>query len=258
MNKIIYAGKHALTSTVSRHMHSSWELIFCTGGSGELVFDGRTLPYSANDIAVIPPFVPHSNASCDGFTNIHVNLDEATLSFAEPVIIAADPNGFILNAFRAALYYYSSPSGGEMLLPLYGQLLAAFMTAYRPAGRHSQIVHEIRNNILLNYPDCGYDLNAYLHTLPFNAEYLKKLFKEETGLTPLQYLTDRRLESAASMLAMICGKGSISETARLCGFGDPLYFSRLFKKKYHTSPRDYHGEAQSDPVADSDSMKTML
>ena len=65
------------------------------------------------------------------------------------------------------------------------------------------------------------------------------MFKKETGLTPLQYLTDRRLENAASTLSTYLGKGNISETARLCGFGDPLYFSRLFKKKYGVSPRSY-------------------
>ena len=29
MNTILYVGKHAPTWTVSRHVHQSWELIFC-------------------------------------------------------------------------------------------------------------------------------------------------------------------------------------------------------------------------------------
>ena len=33
MNHIIYAGKHALTWTVSQHLHKGWELIYCTGGT---------------------------------------------------------------------------------------------------------------------------------------------------------------------------------------------------------------------------------
>ena len=258
MNKVIYVGKHSLTKSVSRHIHSSWELIFCTGGEGDLIFDDRILHYTVNEIAVIPPYLPHSNKSAEGFTNIHINLDEATLSSPDPMIVAADQNGFMLNAFTAALYHYSNPSGGDVLLPLYGQLLAAYLTAYQPSGPHSGIIHEIQNNILQNYPDCGYDLNAYLRTLPFNAEYVKKLFKKETGLTPHQYLTDRRLESAASMLSNLCDKGNISETARLCGFSDPLYFSRLFKKKYSVSPRSYQAEPRPEPAESSDSMKTIL
>ncbi len=58
MNSVIYAGKHALTWTVSRHVHRAWELIYCTGGSGEMVFEDRTLSYSVHDVAVIPPMIP--------------------------------------------------------------------------------------------------------------------------------------------------------------------------------------------------------
>lgn len=260
MNKIIYVGKHALTMTVSRHLHSSCELIFCTSGSGELIFDDRILRYSTNDIAIIPPFLPHSNVSATGFTNIHINLEEATLNQTEPFIIPADSNGFLFNAFAAAFYYYSSNSEGRsLLLPQYGQLIAASLTVRKPEHLHSEIVQKLENDILENYPDCNYDLNFFLSTFPFNAEYLKRLFKKEIGLTPLQYLTDKRLENAANNLAMSGGRGNISEIAYQCGFSDPLYFSRLFKRKYGVSPRNYTSKNITSPDASHlDSLKIML
>ena len=240
MNKIIYVGKHALTMTVSRHLHSSCELIFCTSGCGKMIFDDRTMRYSTNDIVFVPPFLPHANVSTAGFTNIHINLEESTLNQTEPFIIPADPNGFLFNAFAAAFYYYSSNSEGQsLLLPLYGQLIIASLTMRSQKHLHSEIVQKLENDILENYPDCSYDLNVFLSALPFSAGYLKKLFKKETGLTPLQYLTDKRLENAANYLAANGGKGNISEIAYQCGFSEPLYFSRLFKRKYGVSPRDY-------------------
>ena len=260
MNKIIYVGKHALTMTVSRHLHRSCELIFCTSGCGEMIFDDRILRYSTNDIVIVPPFLPHANVSAAGFTNIHINLEEATLNQTEPFIIPADPNGFLLGAFSAAFYYYSaSPEDRSLLLPLYGQLIAASLTMRTQKPLHSDIVQEIENDILENYPDCGYDLNLFLSALPFSAGYLKKVFKKETGLTPLQYLTEKRLENAASNLAMSGGKGNISEIAYQCGFSEPLYFSRLFKRKYGVSPRSYTSKNAAPPEIDhSDSLKIML
>lgn len=251
MNTVTYVGKHALTWNVSRHFHRDWELIFCTGGSGELVFADRTLSYSANDVAMIPPMLPHTNVSSPGFTNIHMNLADAAFTFTEPLTIRADSNGFLRDAFTAAFYYWSEAAGGRSLLPCYGQLIAAFLSQYQPARRNSETVQFIEDDILQHYPDSAYDLNAYLCSLPFNAEYLKKMFKRETGMTPLQYLTQKRLESAASALAAFCEKGNISETARMCGFSDPLYFSRLFKKKYGVSPRSYaaHTAAPADRMA---------
>ena len=102
MNNIRYVGKHARTWTVSRHFHREWELIYCTGGRGELVFSDRTLRYTVNDVAIIPPMLPHCNTSEEGFTNIHINLSGAALSYAEPTVIRADTNGFLLVAFTAA------------------------------------------------------------------------------------------------------------------------------------------------------------
>lgn len=259
MNQIIYVGRHALTLTVSPHNHSSWELIYCTSGGGELIFADRTLRYGMGDIAVIPPFLPHSNRSADGFTNIYLNLADSTLTGTEPRIIPADQNGFLLGAFTAAFYYYSGAlEGRTLVLPIYGQLIAALLSTRRPEQERSEVVRKIEDSILQNYPDCAYDLNACLHSLPFNSEYVKKLFKKETGLTPLQYLTDKRLESAANILAINRGRRSISETAHLCGFNEPLYFSRLFKKKFGVSPRDYVPEDPAFQDNGPDSMKIML
>lgn len=259
MNHIIYVGKHALTMAVSRHLHDSWELIFCTSGNGRMNFEGRILDYSAEDILIIPPLLPHSNMSEEGFTNIHINLIDTTLTHTEPLVVHADPNGFLRDAFTAAFHYFSEGAAGyHTLLPIYGQLIVAFLTLSQPNYQHSEIIQKIENHILQNYPDSAYDLNAYLESLPFNSEYLKKLFKKATGLTPHQYLTDKRLENAACTLATYCGKGNISETARLCGFSDPLYFSRMFKKKYGVSPRNYVSDEIPPAATDSDSMKIMV
>lgn len=258
MNTILYVGKHALTTSVSRHIHNSWELIYCTGGEGTLYFDDRTMPYRENDVVMIPPYLPHSNKSEIGFTNIHINLDDTAFTFTEPLLTQADSNGFLLDAFRAAFYYYSAGTdSSSLLLQSYGLLIATFLACSQPA--HSEAVLAVINDIVHNYMDSNYDLNAYLHSLPFSTDYLKKLFKRETGVTPLQYLINRRLEDAASNLAVQCGTADISETARLCGFKDPLYFSRLFKRKYGVSPSHYRATLPPlEPVTDSDSMKIML
>ena len=259
MNDIIYVGRHALTLRVSDHAHESWELIYCTSGSGEIRFDDRTLSYGKDSVVIIPPMVSHSNWSDSGFTNIHVNIVDSTLNFKEPVILSCSSNDFLRQAFEAAFYYYSNNGiGRTTLLPVYGQLIAA--TAHMLASdiAHSEVVQQIINDILKNYPDADYDLNAYLQSLPFSFEYLKKMFKNEVGMTPRQYLTDKRLENAANNLALSGCGSSISQIARQSGFQEPLYFSRLFKKKYGVSPKNYTPDKLVPPTTDSDSTKIIL
>ena len=203
MNDIIYVGRHALTLRVSDHAHESWELIYCTSGRGEICFEDRTFTYCKDSVVIIPPMVSHSNWSDSGFTNIHVNIVDSTLNFKEPVILSCTSNDFLRQAFEAAFYYYSNNGiGRTTLLPVYGQLIAVTTLMLASDIAHSEVVQQIINDILKNYPDADYDLNAYLQSLPFSFEYLKKMFKNEVGMTPRQYLTDKRLENAANNLAL--------------------------------------------------------
>ena len=262
MNDIVYAGKHAVTFRVPRHEHDTWELIYCTGQEGELRFDDFSLPYVKGTVAVIPPYTPHSNVSQAGFTNIHVNLADATLNFRRPVVIRDDGNRSILSVFTGIFFqYYENAEQRETLLAAYGNLLAAFLLTYRETSSLSQVVQQIESHIIRHYADPGYALDDYLKSLPYNYDYLRKLFQKEMGMTPHKFLTDRRLQTAAAMLRSQYNDGNVTEVARLCGFREPLYFSRLFKQKYGLSPSFFYAarrEAEPRQVSDPDSMKIML
>ena len=72
---INYIGKNVKTYDVKQHKHSYWELIYCTGGSGKIVFENaKSLSYNQNEIVVIPPNTLHSNTSQTGFKNIHMTV----------------------------------------------------------------------------------------------------------------------------------------------------------------------------------------
>ena len=245
MNEFIYAGKHLLTFSVAQHEHDTWEFIYCTSGEGVLDFADTSLPYREGDIALIPPHVPHSNRSLGGFTNIHVNVGNPTFSFQAPTLVRDDSNGFIRNAFQAAFFLYSeSHQQQTSLLNAYGNVIVCHLAAHSSEQKLSTVTREIRSNIINNYPDCNYELDAYLHSLPFNYDYLRKLFKKEMGVTPHKFLMDIRLQTAAETLESDYGDASsISEVARMCGFREPLYFSRVFKTRFGVSPTAYqrHG-----------------
>ena len=263
MDQIIYAGKHLLTYSVARHFHTSWELIYCTQGNGELDFDdGLSFPYREGDIAVIPPYVPHINSSEEGFTNIHVNILDPGLMVKKPTLLHDDGKGLIRNAFFGAFWQFSAERGRQTpLLAAYGHLIICHLNALMETPAYHKVVEEICCAIISSYPDCDFALEAYLRGLPFSYDYLRKLFKKEIGVTPHRYLNDLRLQVAAQYLAGNHAGGlNVAEISRLCGFREPLYFSRMFKKKYGMSPSAYSGAAfgKETEVPDSDSMKIML
>ena len=70
--------------------------------------------------------------------------------------------------------------------------------------------------------------------------YLSRLFKEEKGITFINFLTDRRLEKSRELLNDT--SLSIKEITAAIGYNDQNYFSRLFKSKYGLSPTEYRSE----------------
>ena len=244
MNQIIYVGKHLITYSVTRHAHTSWELIYCTGGSGVIKTDLHTLPYETGDVIIMPPNVPHINHSQEGFTNIHINMIDPAFSLSQPTVIRSDSEGLLLNAFSAAFFHFSKPEHSIPFLSAYGDLICYYIASLQDGQEHS----------------CDFELDSYLRSLPFSYDYLRRVFKSETGLTPHQFLTSKRLEIAASCLSSELTGRSVSEIAHLCGYREPLYFSRVFKKVYGVSPSGYqeHVSCMPQEHLDSDSMKIML
>jgi two-component system response regulator YesN len=64
--------------------------------------------------------------------------------------------------------------------------------------------------------------------------YFCQIFKEATGKSAMQYLHEIRVEKAEEMLRSTTA--TVSEIADCCGFTDPNYFSRIFKKIKGVTP----------------------
>jgi AraC-like DNA-binding protein len=67
--------------------------------------------------------------------------------------------------------------------------------------------------------------------------YLIKVFKQEFGMPPLQYINKKKMERA--QLLLITEDWTVKEVAWRLGFDDHSYFIRLFKKLIGTTPMDY-------------------
>ncbi len=242
MNTILFVGEHPRTYNVHWHAHECWELVYCTGGQGMFTFrNGASIRYGEGDVIAIPPHEVHANTSDNGFTNIHVHMADSTFSYKSAFVISDDGDGRIKMAFNQARYYYLADiKRKELVLAAIGELIAAYMVVYRSNDDYSDPVEYIRTEILKHYASPEFALDAVMKDLPFHYDYLRKLFKKEVGVTPLEYMTGMRMKKAEALLnTMRSDEYSMSEIAGMCGFEDPLYFSRVFKKNFACSPSNY-------------------
>ncbi|NIK77836.1 AraC-like DNA-binding protein [Paenibacillus castaneae] len=70
----------------------------------------------------------------------------------------------------------------------------------------------------------------------FHPNYFIRMFKNTTGLSPIQYVNRKRMDKARQLLSFTAH--SISEIAETLGM-DAAYFSRLFKESTALTPSEY-------------------
>lgn len=70
-----------------------------------------------------------------------------------------------------------------------------------------------------------------------NKYYLIRLFKQQTGLSPIDYLIHVRLAEAEKLLAHT--DVTISKISDMVGFHSPSHFSKTFKESNHSTPSTF-------------------
>ena len=79
-------------------------------------------------------------------------------------------------------------------------------------------------------------------TMHIASAYLTRKFKESFGIAPKAYLIEKRISFAKRLLVET--DATVQEVASSVGYSDPLYFSRIFKKREGVSPLEFRKRAR--------------
>ena len=134
----------------------------------------------------------------------------------------------------------SSISMSETCQPVL-ELAARCARQIRPAQPSSKAVRLAIQFMRENYaqPLSLEQVAAEVHLTP---EYFSRIFKEELGITFVNYLTDIRLSRSVQLLETTALR--VQNIAQSVGYANVSYFSTIFKKKYGMSPYEYRHRSQ--------------
>ena len=96
-------------------------------------------------------------------------------------------------------------------------------------------IQTARNFIHSNY-HMSIGANDIASAANLSVDHFGRLFKTDVGVTPIQYLTNVRMEAARELVLTDL---PISEIALMVGIEDPYYFSRVFRRANGISPLKY-------------------
>lgn len=96
----------------------------------------------------------------------------------------------------------------------------------------SAVLNYIENNI-----DRKIDIDVLANISGYSSSHFRKKFREIYGISPVEYINYLRIEKAKDLL-----KSRMylkHEIAKMCGFENVYYFSRVFKKIVGCPPKEY-------------------
>ena len=102
------------------------------------------------------------------------------------------------------------------------------------------MVQKAMDYIALNYSE-KISLKNIAEELYLSPNYLSELFKRHTDKNISEYITQFRLDKARRYLQQ--PEYKIADVSDLVGFGDPRYFSSMFKRQYGMTPNEYRNRS---------------
>ena len=199
--------------------------------------DGRVLKTAKNSLFYLPKGSSYWVETVQSGGCYAINFD-APLS-DEPFVVSLSNADSLRMHFKSAADAWKQKDDAR--LPL---AMCALYAAIAQAKRESQrkyVSGDQRSLILPAIATIGLHFNEKdlsVHELAqecgISEVYFRRLFFNFLGVSPKEYIIQKRIEYAKALLAD--GSFSVSEIASLCGYDEPCHFSREFARRVGVPP----------------------
>lgn len=255
--------------------HPFWEFVYIDSGTASITADGRKFDMSQGDAYFHKPDEFHTISTDDkfansviisfeclspamqSFENCRINLNREEKDVLAKIVSEASKcfsdrlgDVYLKKLTRAE----NQPFGGEQLIRIYIEQLLILLSRRlgnsdekTPAERKNteDLTERIRRELDLHVYD-SISLDELSAKMFFSKTYVKSVFKKNTGMTIMQYFTERKIEEAKKLISM--NKYTFTEIAYMLGYSSLYYFSRQFKKSTTMTLSEYSGSIKMDKV----------
>ena len=239
------------------HIHDCAELFFVTGGQGCLRMQDASVPVAAGDLIVVNAGVPHTEVSQTKDPMEYIVLGVAGLETLSGALGYTVMHGFpqqrqVSVCLDMLIAEASTPQSGhtaicqDLLHIILQLLLRNGEMGFLPVARAAKGSREC--SLVKRYIDDHFKENITLDQLAeiahLNKYYLSHAFQREYGVSPIRYMTGRRIEESRFLLAET--DHSLSHIAQVLGFSSLSYFSQCFRRVEGVSPKEYRQRQRSE------------
>lgn len=253
--RLLYAGVHGGTGWCTQAQAAeNVEIVFVGKGSGKTETGEDTYPFTTGDLILFNTGRTHREWLDDGKNNelFFFGVGNLHLYGQAPGTLLPDRDFCLVHAaqFSSALHAYArelvteseanQPLGeavAEHLLKIM-LLLCVRLAVYDGERTFGENVNYIEAKKYFDEHFLEIEtIDAVCKSLYVNKYYLSHLFSQNMGIPPVRYLINKRIDLACRYLETT--DDNVADIGKACGYADPCYFSRMFKKVKHVTPLRY-------------------
>jgi AraC family cel operon transcriptional repressor len=235
------------------HTHADFhEFMGVVSGSGEHLLTTGAVPLRAGDVVLVRPSDRHAvrGAAPDGLEFVNVafpsSIWQGFLDLTRtPTWTSRGPVSFHQPAavplFEHALDRFQNAPTAYDLLRFWTDLLD-LLAPGDPGGSGIPDWLAKACTSMRAEENLRGGVPRLLELAGVSAAHLSRSMRAAYGVTPTAFVTDLRLEHAASLLAAT--NATIATIAARCGFTSQSYFTRCFTTAHDLSPRDFRRRSQ--------------
>jgi AraC-like DNA-binding protein len=116
-------------------------------------------------------------------------------------------------------------------------ILIVLQRDYQLERTNNELIWNVKEYIQLNYSNPNLSINALGAYFSLSPSYLSSQFKSQEGISPLEYISNIRLQKSKELL--VSTDKVIEQIAMECGYLSSSVYIRSFKKAEGTTPGEY-------------------
>ena len=234
-----FIGRSPLLSVSNGHTHDSWEIILNAQGRGQTQIDGQLFTFEPGTVTCIPPGITHSKQAEDGFMDLFILFP--SLSLERRVSVFHDEDGQIEQLMTLIhSTFHRRGTNHHAIADHLAQALEQLVLSRLQTTPIDPRVARLADLAVEHFTDPDFSMAQAMQESGYCPDHLRRLFRQQFGQSPLEYLTGLRIRFAKRLLRENGRMHySVTQIAAMSGFSDVCYFSRLFRKQVGLSPRDY-------------------
>ena len=236
--------------------HKGLEIAYKTGlvvsGTAEITCYGQQKALAKGDLFFVFPATPYTLKTSEDFSFLYISyLGLRANQLLDRLKIS--PRNFVFPDQSPLIPYWTDAIESAEVLPELAAESALLFTLMKlgnaehtdagtqpPPGTAVMLL--VKKAIDDDFASPELSTQSLAQQFGYHRKYICSSFKKHFKVGIQDYLTQLRINRACMLMDQ--GYSCVKDIAALCGYSDPMYFSKVFRKKMTLSPREYMQKSQ--------------